>query len=72
MEFKKNSIGDILLTDLNQLKKDRDSLVEEIKDQYPNGKELDFIVKTITTENAIIKELEWIVEKYKRNNGLKK
>lgn len=72
MGFKKNSIGDILLTDLNQLKKERDSLVEEMKDQYPNGKELDFIVKTITTENAIIKELEWIVEKYKRNNGLKK
>ena len=65
MEFKKGSVGAILMEDLNSLRKDRDALIEELKDQYPSSKDLEFITSTITTYNAIIKELEHIIDKSK-------
>ena len=65
MGFKKVSIGAILMEDLNNLKKDREALIEDLKDQYPSSKELEFITSTITTYNAIIKELEHIIDKAK-------
>ena len=65
MVFKKGSIGAILMEDLNNLKKDREALIEELKDQYPSSKELELITSTITTYNAIIKELEHIIDKTK-------
>ena len=65
MGFKKGSIGSILMEDLNNLRKDREVLIEELKDQYPSSKELEFITSTITTYNAVIKELEYIIDKAK-------
>ena len=65
MGFKKGSVGAILMEDLNSLRKDRDALIEELKDQYPSSKDLEFITSTITTYNAIIKELEHIIDKAK-------
>ena len=65
MRFKKGSIGAILMEDLNNLKKDREALIEELKNQYPSSKELELITSTITTYNAIIKELEHIIDKTK-------
>ena len=65
MGFKKGSIGAILMEDLNSLRNDRDALIEELKDQYPSSKDLEFITSTITTYNAIIKELEHIIDKAK-------
>ncbi len=65
MGFKKGSVGAILMEDLNSLRKDRDVLIEELKDQYPSSKDLEFITSTITTYNAIIKELEHIIDKVK-------
>ena len=65
MRFKKGSIGAILMKDLNNLKKDREALIEELKNQYPSSKELEFITSTITTYNAVIKELEYIIDKAK-------
>lgn len=65
MRFKKGSVGAILMEDLNSLRKDRDVLIEELKDQYPSSKDLEFITSTITTYNAIIKELEHIIDKVK-------
>ena len=65
MGFKKGSIGSILMEDLNGLRKDREVLIEELKDQYPSSKELEFITSTITTYNAVIKELEHIIDKAK-------
>ena len=65
MGFKKESIGSILMEDLNGLRKDREVLIEELKDQYPSSKELEFITSTITTYNAVIKELEHIIDKAK-------
>lgn len=65
MEFKKGSVGAILMEDLNGLRKDREVLIEELKDQYPSSKDLEFITSTIATYNAIIKELEHIIDKAK-------
>ena len=65
MGFKKGSIGSILMEDLNGLRKDREVLIEELKDQYFSSKELEFITSTITTYNAVIKELEHIIDKAK-------
>ena len=65
MRFKKGSIGAILMKDLNNLKKDSEALIEELKNQYPSSKELEFITSTITTYNAVIKELEYIIDKAK-------
>lgn len=65
MEFKKGSVGAILMEDLDSLRKDREVLIEELKDQYPSSKDLEFITSTIATYNAIIKELEHIIDKAK-------
>ena len=65
MGFKKGSIGAILMDDLNNLKKDREALIEELKNKYPSSKELELIASTITTYNAVIKELEYIIDKAK-------
>lgn len=65
MGFKKGSIGAILMEHLNNLRKDRDVLIEELKNQYPSSKELEFIASTIATYNAVIKELEYIIDKAK-------
>jgi hypothetical protein len=65
MGFKKGSIGAILMEDLNSLRNDREVLINELKDQYPSSKDLEFITRTITTYNAIIKELEHIIDKAK-------
>lgn len=65
MGFKKESIGAILMEDLNNLKKDREALIDELKNQYPSSKELELITSTITTYNAVIKELEYIIDKAK-------
>ena len=65
MGFKEGSIGAILMKDLNNLKKDREALIEELKNQYPSSKELELITSTITTYNAVIKELEYIIDKAK-------
>lgn len=65
MGFKKGSIGAILMEDLSNLKKDREALIEELKNQYPSSKELELITSTITTYNAVIKELEYIIDKAK-------
>ena len=65
MGFKKGSIGAILMEDLNNLKKDRETLIDELKNQYPTNKELELITSTITTYNAVIKELEHIIDKAK-------
>ena len=68
MGFKKRSIGAILMEDLNNLKKDREVFIEELKNQYPSSKELELITSTITTYNAVIKELEHIIDKAKLSN----
>lgn len=65
MGFKRGSIGAILMEDLNNLKKDREALIEELKKQYPSNKELEFITSRITTYNAVINELEYIIDKEK-------
>ena len=65
MGFKKGSIGAILMEDLNNLKKDREALIEELKNQYPFNKELEHITRTIITYNAVINELEHIIDKAK-------
>ena len=65
MGFKKRSIGAILMEDLNNLKKDREVFIEELKNQYPSSKELELITSTITTYTAVIKELEHIIDKAK-------
>ena len=65
MGFKKGSIGAILMKDLNNLKKDREALIEELKNQYIYNTEFELITSTITTYNAIIKELEHIIDKAK-------
>lgn len=65
MGFKKGSIGAILMEDLNSLRKDRDALIDDLKDQYPSSKDLEFITSTFTTYNAVIKELEHIIDKAK-------
>lgn len=65
MGFKKGSVGAILMEELNSLRKDRDTLIEELKDQYPSSEDLEYITSTIATYNAIIKELKHIIDKAK-------
>ena len=65
MGFKKGSVGAILMEDLNDLKNDRDALIEELKDQYSSSKDVEIITSKITTYNAIIKELKHIIDKAK-------
>ena len=61
----KYSMKKIVEQDLESLKKDRDTLLEHLKEIYPYNKnnEDQFIMTTITTYNAVIQELEHIIKK---------
>ena len=62
MGFRKGSVGAILMNDLYQLKKDREMMIEELKHYHlSDEKELMFLVKNIATYNAVIDELERII-----------
>lgn len=63
--MEKYSMKKIVEQDLESLKKDRDALLEHLKEIYPYNKnnEDQFIMTTITTYNAIIQELEHIIKK---------
>ena len=63
--MEKYSMKKIVELDLESLKKDRDALLEHLKEVYPYNKnnEDELITKTITTYNALIQELEHIIKK---------
>lgn len=63
--MEKYSMKKIVEQDLESLKKDRDSLLEHLKEVYSYNKnnEDQFIITTITTYNAVIQELEHIIKK---------
>ena len=63
--MEKYSMKKIVEQDLESLKKDRDALLENVKEIYPYNKnnEDQFIMTTITTDNAVIQELEHIIKK---------
>ena len=63
--MEKYSMKKIVELDLESLKKDRDALLEHLKEVYPYNKnnEDKLITKTITTYNAVIQELEHIIKK---------
>ena len=63
--MEKYSMKKIVEQDLESLKKDRDALLENLKEIYPYNKnnEDQFIMTTITTYNAVIQELEHIIKK---------
>ena len=63
--MEKYSMKKIVEQDLESLKKDRDSLLEHLKEIYPYNKNNEdrFIMTTITTYNAVIQELEHIIKK---------
>ena len=63
--MEKYSMQKIVEQDLESLKKDRDELLEHLKEIYPYNKnnEDQFIMTTITTYNAVIQELEHIIKK---------
>lgn len=63
--MEKYSMKQIVEQDLESLKKDRDVLLEHLKEIYPYNKnnEDKNIMNTITTYNAVIQELEHIIKK---------
>ena len=63
--MEKYSMKKIVEQDLESLKKDRDVLLENLKEVYPYNKNNEdrFIMTTITTYNAVIQELEHIIKK---------
>ena len=63
--MEKYSMKKIVEQDLESLKKDRDALLEHLKEVYLYNKnnEDQFIMTTITTYNAVIQELEHIIKK---------
>ena len=63
--MEKYSMKQIIEQDLESLKKDRDVLLEHLKEIYPYNKnnEDKNIMNTITTYNAVIQELEHIIKK---------
>lgn len=63
--MEKYSMKQIIEQDLESLKKDRDVLLEHLKEVYPYNRnnEDQFIITTITTYNAVIQELEHIIKK---------
>ena len=63
--MEKYSMKKIVEQDLESLKKDRDTLLEHLKEVYPYNKNNEdrFIMTTITTYNAVIQELEHIIKK---------
>lgn len=73
MGSKKGSVGAILMHDLNELRRDREVLIEEgiktLSEYNPEDKETKFILETIAKYNLVIAELEHIVEKAKKARG---
>ena len=69
MGFRKGSIGSIMMEYLNQLKQDRETYIEILKQKYPTDSDLDKLVLTICTYNAIIAEYEHIIEIAKENKS---
>ena len=69
--MEKYSMKKIVEQDLESLKKDRDALLEHLKEVYPYNKnnEDQFIMTTITTYNAVIQELEHIIKKAELYGG---
>ncbi len=63
--MEKYSMKKIIEQDLESLKKDRDALLEHLKEvcPYNRNNEDQFIITTITTYNAVIQELEHIIKK---------
>ena len=63
--MEKYSMKKIVEQDLESLKKDRDALLDHLKEIYPYNKnnEDQFIITTIMTYNAVIQELEHIIKK---------
>ena len=63
--MEKYSMKKIVEQDLESLKKDRDALLEHLKEIYPYNKnnEDQFIMTKITTYNVMIQELEHIIKK---------
>lgn len=63
--MEKYSMKKIVEQDLESLKKDRDVLLENLKEVYPYNKNNEdrFIMTMITTYNAVIQELEHIIKK---------
>lgn len=55
--------------DLKQLKEERESLLETMKDMYPHNDDLQALALTIASYNATIKELEGIIHKAKMLAG---
>lgn len=69
MGFRKGSVGSIVMDDLYQLKRDRDMCIETLKEKYIMDKELERLVQTICTYNAIIAEFEHVIELAKSNKS---
>lgn len=69
MGFRKGSIGSIMMEYLNQLKQDRETYIEILKQKYPTDSDLDKLVLTICTYNAIIAEYEHVIEIAKLNKS---
>lgn len=69
MGFRKGSIGSLIMQDLNQMKQDREMLLDELKTKYNNDKDLDHLVQTICMYNAVISEFEHIIEIAKLNKS---
>lgn len=68
MNSKKSSIEDVLINDLKVIKKDRDDLLEELKTKtVTDRKDVDHIINIILTGNALIMELESIIERSKES-----
>ena len=63
--MEKYSMKKIVEQDLESLKKDRDALLENVKEIYPynKNKQEQFIITTIMTYHDVIQELEHIIKK---------
>lgn len=69
MGFRKGSIGSIMMEGLNQLKQDREMYIETLKQKYPTDSDLDKLMLTICTYNAVIAEFEHVIEVAKENKS---
>ena len=69
--FKEDSIGHIIEQDLEEIKKNKKILLDEIKNnEIKDNKEMDFILQTIVRQNAVIDELESILNRYLEKNKI--
>lgn len=69
MGFRKGSIGSLIVQDLNQMKQDREMYIETLKQKYPIDSDLDKLVLTICTYNAVIAEFEHVIDVAKENKS---